>query len=55
MGNSIVTKISASEAEHTQREIHALLNQYPELGMNQEYVAALANAAQRHHRQGSEV
>lgn len=42
MGNSTVTKISASEAERTQKEIHALLKQYPELGMNQEYVAALA-------------
>ena len=42
MGNSTVTKISASEAERTQKEIHALLNQYPELGLNQEYVAALA-------------
>ena len=42
MGNSTVTKISASEAQRTKMEIHALLNQYPELGMNQEYVAALA-------------
>lgn len=42
MGNSTVTKISASEAERTQKEIHALLKQYPELGVNQEYVAALA-------------
>lgn len=42
MGNRTVAKISASEAERTQKEIHALLNQYPELGMNQEYVAALA-------------
>lgn len=42
MGNSTVTKISASEAEHTQGEIHALLKQYPELGMNQGYVAALS-------------
>lgn len=42
MGNSTVTKISASEAERTQKEIHALLKQHPELGMNQEYVAALA-------------
>lgn len=41
MGNSTVTKISASEAERTQKEIHALLKQYPELGINQEYVAAL--------------
>jgi hypothetical protein len=41
MGNNTVAKISASEAERTQREIHALLKQYPELGMNQEYVAAL--------------
>ena len=32
----------ASEAERTQKEIHALLNQYPELGMNQSYVAALS-------------
>lgn len=42
MGNSTVAKISASEAEHTQREIHALLKQYPELGMDQGYMAALA-------------
>lgn len=46
MGNNTVAKISASEAERTQREIHALLKQYPELymnqlGVNQEYVAAL--------------
>lgn len=32
----------ASEAERTQTEIHALLNRYPELGMNQGYVAALS-------------
>ena len=42
MGNSTVTKISASEAQRTKMEIHALLNQYPELGMNQGYVAALS-------------
>ncbi len=42
MGNSTVTKISASEAERTQREIHALLKQHPELGTNCEYVASLA-------------
>lgn len=41
MENSAVTKISASEAERTKKEIHALLKQYPELGVNQEYVAAL--------------
>lgn len=39
MGNSTVTKISASEAERTQKEIHALLSQYPEL---EGYVAALS-------------
>lgn len=42
MGNSTVTKISASEAQRTKTEIHVLLNQYPELGMNQGYVAALS-------------
>lgn len=42
MGNSTVTKISASEVQRTKTEIHALLNQYPELGMNQGYVAALS-------------
>lgn len=31
-----------SEAEHTKTEIHTLLNRYPELGMNQGYVAALS-------------
>lgn len=42
MGNSTVTKISASEAERTQKEIHALLEQHRELGTSCEYVAALA-------------
>lgn len=42
MENSTVTQISASEAQRTKTEIHALLNQYPELGINQGYVAALS-------------
>lgn len=42
MGNNTVTKISASEVQRTKTEIHALLNQYPELGTNQGYVAALS-------------
>lgn len=42
MENITVTRITASEAQRTKTEIHALLNQYPELGMNQGYVTALA-------------
>ena len=36
---NIITQ--AGETERTQTKIHALLNRYPELGMNQGYVAAL--------------
>ncbi len=36
------TSITASEAKCTQKEIHALLKQCPELGMNHGYVDALA-------------
>lgn len=36
------SNITASEAECTKNEIRALLNTYPELGMNQAYVAALS-------------
>ncbi len=41
MENITTTRITASEAERTKTEIHALLNQYPELGMNPGYIAAL--------------
>lgn len=36
------THTVASEVERTKKELHTLLNMYPELGMNQGYVAALA-------------
>ena len=42
MENNAVTKISTSEAQRTKTEIHALLNQYPELGVNRGFVAALS-------------
>ena len=42
MENVTNTSITASEAQRTKAEIHVLLNQYPELGMNQGYVAALS-------------
>lgn len=44
MENITTTSITASEAERTKTEIHALLNQYPELGMNPGYVAALGGS-----------
>lgn len=53
MENITTTSITASEAERTKTEIHALLNQYPELGMNPGYVAALGTP-QRYHCQGPE-
>jgi len=43
MDNITATSITASEAQRTKTEIHALLNQYPELGMNPGYVAALGD------------
>ncbi len=41
MENITATSITASEAQRTKTEIRALLNQYPELGTDQGYVAVL--------------
>lgn len=42
MKNVTDTSITASEAERTRKQLYALFKQYPELGVNQQYVAALA-------------
>lgn len=55
MENINANSIPASEAESTQKEICTLLNQYPELGMNQEYATALAALPSGNHCQGPEV
>lgn len=41
MGNNAIFNTTASEAEHTRMEIRNLLKICPELGMNQESIAAL--------------